>query len=193
MASQRKLSSGSLIFMPFLIFFLWLLRPAWLGQLSGTFRVKELPAEYVALKNFLIKDQRFGKVFWLPRRQRFGFYSNAHPAVELEQFISDDTCLAPFCGLKISRLDRGYFNCFPTEHCFPADASFLANPLAASVLKSLSIKYLVIPLDSEGEIFLRERAYDDPSRQKLVDFVNGLNYLRPVNLGSKINLYEVNQ
>lgn len=190
----RRLGPAAKIFLLLVIgYLLFLVRPVWLGQLSGTFVSRPVPNDYLVLKDFLTADQSFGRVLWLPRRQRFGFYSNRHPALELEQFMADDKCLAPFCDLKMAGLNRGYFGCFPNERCFPVDASFLANPLLASVMKSLSIKYLVIPFDSEGEIFLRERMYDDSSRQKLVDFVNSLNYLRPVNLSGKINFYEVGQ
>lgn len=193
-AIHKRSGSAAKIFLLLVIsYLLFLIRPLWLGELGGTFKAREVPQEYISLKNFLVNDQSFGKVLWLPHRQRFGFYSNNHPAVELEQFIADDKCLEPFCSLKMKNLDREYFKCFPTEHCFPADASFLANPRSPSALADLSIKYLVIPYDSEGEIFVKERKYYEPSRRQLVEFVDGLDYLEQLDFGGKINVYRVSE
>lgn len=172
-------------------YWLFLIHPAWLGKLGGTFKPKKVPQDYIVLKDFLISQKKFFRTLWLPMKQRFGFYSNLHPVVSGQEFMADDKCLAPFCGLKVEEYNREYFKCHPNEHCFPADFSFLANPEAPEVLSRLSIKYIIIPYDSQKKIFLKDRKYDEEAWKELIEFVESLGVYRRVDLPGQVRAYQL--
>lgn len=134
----------------FVIFWIFTIRQAVLGQLGGTFQGTEVPQEYLALKEFLQQDDQSGTVFWLPQRQRFGFQSLDHPAVE---------------GFVLSTEEE---------------------------LRELGVKYVIIPFDSEKEIFLDDHQYSEAKRQEFVAELNQLDFLEklePENF-AKIDIYE---
>jgi hypothetical protein len=133
----------------FIIYWLFLIWPAWLGgQLGGTFKVKEVPPEYVVLKDFIHNQEEFFRTFWIPKKQRFGFYSNNHPAIE---------------GAKL-----------PSE----------------TELALMGVKYVIIPFDSEGEIFLKERKYDPQQRLALEEELDKVLWLKKIEVTPKIAIYE---
>jgi len=66
----------------FIVYWVILIRPVWLGQLTGTFEPKAVPGEYIELKDFIYEQDGDFKTLWIPGRQRFGFVSKNHPAIE---------------------------------------------------------------------------------------------------------------
>ena len=173
-----------------IVYWLFLIRPAWMGQLGGTFKPQEVPQDYIVLKDFLISQEKFFRTLWLPMRQRFGFDSNLYPSVSGQVFISDNKCLAPFCELKVEKYNREYFKCHPNEHCFPADFSFLANPDTPEVLSRLSIKYIIVPYDSQKKIFMEDRKYNEQACQQLIDFIESLGIYEEVKGFGRIVVFE---
>jgi hypothetical protein len=67
----------------------------------------------------------------------------------------------------------------------------LANPNSLAELKRLKVKYLIIPYDSEGEIFLYERKYDPEAREKLEIFLDTIPWLKKIPVADKIAVYEI--
>jgi len=181
----------TLFFAFILAFFFGLTRPAILGQLGGTFKAKNVPEEYIVLKDFLWGQKENFGVLWVPKHQRFGFWSSTYPAFSVSDWIEDDRCLEPFCSLKLPQFNRQYFACHPNEKCYPADASFLANPATIEELRKMGVKYIIIPFDSEGEIFLYERRYDEEARWKLEGFLDTIPWLKKVEVVDKIEVYEL--
>jgi hypothetical protein len=123
-------------------YLLFLIQPAVLGKLSGTFETHKVPAEYERLKNILTADNSFSRTLWMPRFQRFGYNSENHPAVE-EAAILDATNSAEI------------------------NKTFKNNTLQKK-LADLSINYIIVPYDSEQEIFLKDRKYNPSERKKIV-------------------------
>lgn len=145
----RKVSSIKyLVLGIFVLCWLFLIRPAWLGQLGGTFKAKEVPPEYVVLKDFIHNQEEFFRTFWAPKRQRFGFYSNNHPAVESSELLSEEE------------------------------------------LAVIGVKYVIIPYDSEGEIFLEDRKYDPTQRLALEEKLDNVSWLKKIEVPDKIAVYE---
>jgi hypothetical protein len=118
----------------FLIFWLFTIRQAVLGKLGVTFAHHDVPVEYVQLKNVLIKDSQFSRTLWIPNLQRFGYYDQSHPAL----------------------VGTALFNATRSEDM----VKILEQKNAEQKLEDLSIKYVIVPLDSEHEIFLKDRSYN---------------------------------
>ena len=68
---------------------------------------------------------------------------------------------------------------------------FKSKKLDQVTLSDMAVKYVIIPYDSEGEIFLSDRKYDDKLYQKNVAELNKISWLKRVEGLGKIAVYEI--
>jgi len=139
----------------FVLYFIYLINP-----ISGQIKIHQVPQEYVQLKNFLDSQKTFSRTLWIPQWQRFGYFSNLHPAIGREELLKGNA------KKQISQLDQ-------------------------SLLKDSSIKYVIVPYDSKGEIFLKDRRYDNKSYQETVADIRKIRWLKEVDGFGKIGVFEV--
>jgi hypothetical protein len=148
-----------------IVYLLFLIRPALLGQLGGTFKKHSVPNEYVQLEKFLGNQNNFSRTLWVPVVQRFGFYSYQHPAVSAEDFFH----VASVSGV----------------------IDMLNKENAEKMLEDAGVKYVVVPYDSEGEIFLKDRKYSNALYEKTVQDTAKIPWLKKnITLG-KIIVFSV--
>jgi hypothetical protein len=131
-----------IFFIFFFLFFMLLIRPALYGELGGTFKPIGVPDEYRRFAHFLGQDESFSRVLWIPKHQRFGYYSLAHPALSAELLFGESS---PSAILQT-----------------------LEKPATISLLQEASVRYLVVPTDPQSEIFLVDRKYDDSLRKEFI-------------------------
>ncbi len=145
-------------------YLLILIKPAIFGQLGGTFKERQVPKEYVNLKNLLTEQPKFFRTFWLPKKHRFGFYSDLHPAVNGNEYFST------------------------------TDLKTMVEKLGGEETRdefiNLGIQYVVIPHDSEGEFFLNDRKYSQEERNKTEKELDKISWLKKVKNFSDISLYQ---
>lgn len=162
---QFKIQNYLLIvfFIFFIGYWMFLIRPAILGQLGGTFKRHEVPKEYIGLKDLLYNQKEYFRTLWVPRQQRFSFISDIHPAIEAE----------PLLGTRnVSELSKK-----------------ISSKQTQSLLSELSIKYIVIPYDSLGEQFLDDRKYSEKLRIEYEKKLDTIPWLKKIKSG-KIAIYE---
>lgn len=147
------------------LYLLFLIRPVFFEQLHGTFESQVVPQEYVNLKNFLANDKTFYRTLWVPQPQRYNFYSYTHPVVFGHALFK-----ATNSAELLERLSR---------------------PEIIESLSSLSIKYIIIPYDSFGEIFVRERKYDDKQYIDLIGVLDKIRWIKKIDGFGRIVMYEV--
>lgn len=161
----KKYLIKSLWIVPTLFFCYWviLIRPAVNGSLGGTFAKREVPAQYVSLKESLQKEQGFFRTLWVPRQSRFTFTSSNHISIEA----------GPLLGAT--------------------DASSLKEAIETSTvrdqLETLSIRYIIVPFDPYGEIFIDDRKYSQIKRNDIEMILDGVPWLRKIQ-SSDISVYE---
>lgn len=82
-AIARKLSGLPKLRVAFLLFvtcyLLLLVRPVWLGQMTGLFSNPPYQELYQGLTTFLKSDKEFGRVLWMPTVVPLGYSSSTHP------------------------------------------------------------------------------------------------------------------
>lgn len=149
----------------FVIYWLFLIRPTWLGQLGGTFKQREVPEVYAELKIFLADQPEFFRTFWVPQQQRFTFYNSSHPAISAESFFKVASASAIIEKLK--------------------------NQEAKKLLSETSVKYVIIPYDSEGEIFLEDRKYSSQLRKTVEDELDRITWLKKIPVAPNVAVYEI--
>lgn len=147
-------------------YLLFLIRPAVLGQLSGTFKTTRAPGEYVKLKDFLYNQPQFFRTLWVPVTQRFSFSSDNHPAISGQGILEvTDT---PKVGMQ------------------------LFKPNSEQLIQEAGVKYIIVPYDSEAEIFLKDRKYDEEQYRETVNRLKSVKWLKPLDEKfGKIVLFEV--
>lgn len=162
----KKVKYLSIIFIfIFIIFWLTSISNAIFHQLGGTFKHTTIPNEYLQLETFLRNDHEFSRTFWIPQVQRFGYYSPTHPPMVAEDFLqiySYDKLAKKIVDLRTQR-----------------------------VLENMSVKYIIIPYDSEGEIFLDDRKYNPKLQQILTNKVSADSGLKKIKQFSQIGVYEL--
>lgn len=145
-------------------------RQAFLGGLTGTFQPHTVPTEYIRLKDYFAGQRRDFSVLWLPRRQRFGYYSTTQQAINSQDVLAD----VPAWDL----------------------ASQVASEGGRMMLRSEHVQYLVIPYDSEQEIFLTNRTFDAEKRkewERAFDMMQWLTKLSIPGITEKITVYKVKE
>lgn len=147
------------------IIFLWifLIRQAFFGGLSGTFRKQEIPHEYLRFTSFITSQPEYFRTLWIPKQSRFGPVSGLHPAFSSE-FISNASTAAEFA----IRFD---------------------SPDMQNYLDELAVKYVVVPDDVMGEIFLEDRHYDPRQRAEWERYLDNVDWLKKISTNG-ITVYE---
>jgi hypothetical protein len=155
--------SPIIFFLFTILYLIFLIHPAIFGQLGGTFRKHEVPSEYIKLKSLLYNDKDFYRTLWIPSQSRFTFSSSTHPAIEAGALF------------------------------LATDAASLADKLkskdAENLLSDLSIKYIIIPHDPYGEIFIEDRKYSQDKRGQYEKALTSVLWIKKVQ-DNKITIYE---
>lgn len=149
--SFKKIKYLSLVF---LVYWLVLIQPAWAGQLSGTFTAKQLPEEYLRFKEFVLQQSPGTSFLWLPVRQRFAFTSSDYVSAEAFSILNSND--------------------------FELLGNWLADVDWVDQLKQRGVDYVVVPFDSQGEIFQSDRKYSAALRQSFVTRLQNLEGLTQI-------------
>jgi len=154
-----------ILFLFFVGYWVFLIRPAIFGQLGGTFREREVPEEYIKLKDFLSRQPGFFRTLWIPRQHRFSFYSLTHVPVEAEPL---------FKKAKITDI-----------------INQLRKSGTEEYLSKLGIKYIIVPYDPRGEIFVKDRKYDAMEYKNTVAELEQIPWLSRVVGFEKIAVFKI--
>lgn len=161
----KILNPKNIFLLVVIIYLLFLINPALFGKLSGAFKSASVPNEYIKLEKYLSSDKNFYRVLWFPTVQRFGYYSNLHPAIPARNFFTevDNKLLVK----KFKQKDT------------------------PRVLTESSVKYLIIPYDSQGEIFLKDREYNRNLYLFTLEQLKSVSWLKNVKQIGKIYIFEI--
>lgn len=152
---------------PVLFGVLWLsmIHPVWTGRVDGTFTPQEVPDEYRMLKNVLVSDQSSYATFWIPQRQRFGFSSQTHPSFDATG------------KLEVDSID--------------VILDWFELPEAHTQMREWQVRYVIVPYDSEGELFLDGYEYCDRCRTRIVNRLEQRGWLERVDSFTQNAVFEV--
>lgn len=160
---KKYLPSFFLFFV--ICYLLFLIRPAIFGQLGGTFKIHSTPQEYSKLETFLNKQDNFSRTLWIPIKQRYGYYSPNHPAVYAQDLYKVTNIAGVLNNLKKQKVENR--------------------------LQDLSIKYVIVPYDPDGELFLRDRKYDDALYNSTINSLKNLYWLKELPGFARIHVFEI--
>lgn len=154
----------------FLLFWLILMRHALLGEVTGITKKTTTPAAYTELKNQLMRDNQFYRTLWLPQIQRFAYYSDTHPAVNGNIFFHTTDLEEIVATLKGNNSD-------------------IPNP--QEFISKHAIRYVILPYDSEKELFLDDRKYAPRLKSKLEQQLDTIPWLLKKTEFQPMAVYEI--
>ncbi len=154
-----KKHSNSIVYISFILFWIALSIPLFQGKVNGIFKLRAVSSDYMNYKNFILQQPEFYRVLWVPQIQRFGYFDNNHPAIGRGELFKDQSL-------------KGMLK-------------ELADPTMEQRLSSLSVQYVVVPNDTEGEIFVDDGKFDKKQYDLAVNKLEKISYLtREKNFGS---------
>lgn len=146
---------SKLLSLIFVIYLLFLISP-----IVKQIKVQKVPQDYVLLANFLNNQKSFFRTLWIPKWQRFGYFSNNHPTIGREELYQGDA------KMQVSKLNE-------------------------QALRDLSIKYVIVPYDSESEIFLKDRKYNENEYKDTINRLRRIFWLKEVGGFDTLKVFEL--
>lgn len=143
--------SGNLFVAVFLVYLFVILKPAFLGQLNGTFLPHNVPSDYIKLKSFILSQNQEFNILWAPSVQRYGFSSTENRAIAESDILLLENV--------------------------SSSSALLNNDKIKEQLKNLNVAYVVVPYDSLKEIFIRDRKFDNALYEKTVNGLINIKWL----------------
>lgn len=133
-------------------YIVFLLTPAFQGKLNGTFAYQKLPEEYNVLTKKLTRDKEFYRTLWVPSISRYAYTSSIHPPVSAKGLFSlyNDRQL-------VERLKKNDIR---------------------EILQNSASRYVILPSDPLGELYVTDRRYDKNVYKKYLDLLDSLPYLK---------------
>lgn len=102
----KRFSKLKVIFPVFIvIYLLFLIRPVYLGQMTGTFSMPRYQNEYFSIAKKLEEDKNFGRIFWISARPPLGYASPLHSSLEASRLES----LRPFAVSTVGTYETQNF------------------------------------------------------------------------------------
>ena len=129
-------------------------RQAITGELTGAFSKTSIPPDYIRFEKQTERDEKFYRTLWIPSYQRYSYYSQNHPSIQSVGFLR------------------------------AKDAADVVEKLQEREVQELigksSVRYIIVPIDSEREIFLTEREYDNGKRLHVIKALEGTPWLTKI-------------
>lgn len=139
---KSRLSGVYVISVLFMSMWLFMIRPVYMGTVSGNFSPKTVPEEYVRLKDMLISDPIPSRVLWLPTAEKFAYQSDIHPVLTSEMLFGASSISGILDSIDSSAFEKK--------------------------LRDSGVKYVVVPIDVWRRFFLREYKYESADRERLI-------------------------
>lgn len=155
------------IFTAFIFLVIWiiLIREAFIGNLKGTFAPEEIPSSYRNLYEYISKDDKFYRTFWIPGVPTYGYTSIKNPAIHANYFYNTSSPEDIITKLHLK----------DTEN----------------LLRESAVRYIIIPEDYAGKLFLTDRKYDESIYKETIEKLREINYLQEVKKFGKIVVFEL--
>lgn len=134
-------------------------------KIVDSFRPYTIPEEYGRLTRFLADQPQFFRTLWIPQWQRYGYFSDLHPAIGRFEVLTDASASGQLTQLEV--------------------------PDIRNRLTALSVKYIIIPYDSQGELFLNDRKFDEKQYVDALSSMRKTGWVREIGGFGKIGVFEV--
>lgn len=158
--------------------FLWNIKPLASGEIATMHKPRDIPKDYLKLKDFLLSQPDHFRTYWIPRDSRWGIYTNQHP--KLTGTYSIENLWKQYANADVS----------DSKKISPALNDFLRSVQSEKLLASAAVKYVIVPaqdIQNDDDFF----KYYGQNRQDYIDLLDKTAYLRRIDIGTKeVVVYE---
>jgi len=126
----------------YMVVWLFTIRAVFNGQVKGNFFPLQFPKDYMELKNTLVADTTPSRAMYIPEWEKFAYTSDTHPFLSLQQVFPDANTAS--------------------VSAIATDSSFLHT------LTTAGVRYVVVPIDVEGKLFMRDYRHDETARRDVI-------------------------
>ena len=124
-----------------------------------------VPKDYLLFEKILAKDQLFSRTLWIPSVHRLSFQTGNHPAVDATTVTK--------------------------ESSISGVLSWIGKPSAKEQLSRWAVQYVVIPIDTVGEMFTTDRAYDDKKRREAIQALDEILWLERDTAYTQLGVWKI--
>lgn len=158
----RKKNLRPIFYLLFFSYLIFLLKPL---ILDGTklFKPTSLPNSYVQFRDFIQKQNSYFRIAWFPSPHQFSYVGDINPAADLRKILPD-----------------GYQN----------NPTILTS--RKQEIENLSVKYIVVPEDLDGQVFSKDYKYDQTQYEEALLYLKSIPWLKQAKTIGKITVFEVN-
>jgi len=156
---------GTSIQIIFLLYFWWLLHPLFIGQSVGTLHHSDIPQEYIQVKDFLVNQQTFYRVLWIPVPPKYVFYTDIQRSVSAQELLN----------IYNQKELLNKFKAKDTE----------------KLLQEANVRYVIIPDDTEKQIYITDRKYDNSKYNELVKTLSIIPWLKRLKSFGNVIVFQV--
>lgn len=169
-------------FLSFLMFTIYLINsvPFFTGEVRTLFVSRQIPTDYINLKNFLLEQKTYFKTLWTPTSPQWSVHTNEHPKVSNVSLIGDKwKHFVKDTETSYSELDK-----------IKKIISVLKQPYSNILLDFSSIKYVIIPFEDKknDDNFY---SFYGLSQDLYIRELDKLDYLEKIDIGTEeVVVYE---
>ncbi len=142
-----------------------LIRQSITGEIRGTFYPKRIAPEYGVFAEHMHADTAFYRTLWLPRHHFASYFDVSHPVVDADLLI-------PGAGIYDT-------------------IEYLQLASAYTKLSDIGVRYIVVPYDTEQNIFTIDRKYDHAQYTAAVETLSTIPWLTKVNGYGSLGVFEL--
>lgn len=148
-----------------IIISLWNTIPVITGEIDSLYISRQIPEDYIVLKDFILTQPEYFRTFWTPTVSRWGFDSNNHPYISSAGIVQSN---------------------WPEF----ADPDIYDKPSTHKLFNIASIKYVIVPImdtKNNDDFFV----YYGNDREYFINKLDKVEYLKRVDIGQeKLAVYE---
>jgi len=144
---------------------LWNTVPVITGEIDSLYISRQIPEDYLVLKDFILEQPEYFRTFWTPTVSRWGFDSNNHPYISNAGIVQSN-----WVGF--------------------ANPDIYEKPFTHQLFNIASIKYIIVPIrdtKSDDDFFV----YYGNDREYFINKLDKIEYLKRVDIGQEeLVIYE---
>lgn len=123
---------------------------------------KNIPQDYIVFKDLLVKEEKFSRTLWIPKLSRYRYLSSLHPSVDAAELLGKN---------DLNSIKK-----------------FISKPHIKSYLQDRSIGYIVIPIDTQGDIFSRQSRNE---RKEFIALMSSVFWLKKDSNFKNLGVYKI--
>ena len=149
------------------------IKPLVTGEIGGLFVPRQMPKDYLILKNRILKDNQYFRTLWIPRASKWGFIDNSNPRISMADILY-------FPWEKITR------NNFSANKYTEGKMmiKILNGKYGKNLIDLSSVKYIIVPnrdIANDDDFIVY---YGEP-RSYYVNELNKMKFLQKIDIGTK--------